>query len=187
MKNSSSQKLIFVIIAILVAAVTRLIPHLPNFTPVAAMALFGGVYLKDKKFAFIVPLVALFFSDILTVLLINYKYTTLSAFFTSYSALSVYISFTLVVVLGMFIQNNVKVGSVAIASLISSTLFFLITNFAVFAASPLIYSQDVSGLMACYSFALPFYGYGIIGDLFYSAILFGAFYFTQQRIPALVK
>ena len=155
---------------ILFAAVMRLVPHWPNFTPVAAIALFGGAHLGRRSLAFAIPLVALFISD-------------LFLGFHNFM-IPVYISFALVVLLGGLLRNNVKVHTVAGGALAGSTLFFLLTNFAVWLTTP-YYGPGFSGLMACYTAALPFFHTSILGDLFYSTVFFGGFYFVQQRYPVL--
>jgi len=164
----------FILIAVLifVAAFMRLIPHVPNFTPVAAIALFGGAYLSRKSFAFIVPFAALLLSD-LFLGFHNYMF-------------AVYFSFALTVVLGLLISKKLNVFTVLGGAIGSAVLFFIITNFAVWMLTPQ-YTKDFSGLLNCYTMALPFFNNGIVGDLFYSSILFGTFYFARIRFPQLAK
>lgn len=171
MKNSNTMYRFAVVTAmIFIAAAARLVPHWPNFTPVAAIALFGGAFFGRKIWAFIIPLAAMFLSD----LIIG---------FHDYMV-AVYAGFALTVMLGWMLQKNAGVLRIGAASLVSSVLFFVITNFAVWFGSP-FYTQDISGLMQCYTLAIPFFGYSVGGDLFYAAILFGAFAIAQNRIPSL--
>ncbi|MBN2172884.1 MAG: hypothetical protein JW731_02045 [Bacteroidales bacterium] len=171
MKNKLlNPRFIFIAGVILFGAIMRLIPHWPNFTPIAAMALFGGAYLGKKHLAFIIPLAAMLLSDIILGL--------------HQTIIAVYISFALVVGIGILMKDRVKVGSVLLASVSASLLFFIITNFAVWIGSPW-YSQDLAGLIACYTAGLPFLNSGIMGDLFYSTIFFGGFYLAQKRFPVL--
>ena len=153
---------------ILFAAIMRLVPHYPNFTPVAAIALFGGAHISKKWLSFMIPMAALFISDL---------FIGFHGFM-----LPVYISFILVVLLGNLLRNNVKVHTVAGASLAASTLFFLITNFAVWVSTP-YYPGGFAGLMASYTAGLPFYYSGLLGDLFYSTVFFGGYYLVQQNVP----
>lgn len=155
---------------ILFGALLRLVPHWPNFTPIAAMALFGGAYIKKKQLAFIIPLAALLLSDLF---LGFHKWM-----------IAVYISFALVVGIGMLLRNRVRTGSVLLATVSASLLFFLITNFAVWFGSP-FYPQTFAGLLESYTLAIPFLNNGILGDLFFSTLFFGGFYLVQQRYPAL--
>jgi len=154
---------------ILFGALLRLMPHWPNFTPIAAMALFGGTYIKKKHLAFLVPVAALLISD----------------FFLGFHQwmIAVYVSFALVVGIGMLLRNRVKVGSVLLATVSASLLFFIITNFAVWLGSP-FYPQNMAGLIESYTLAIPFLNNGILGDLFFSTVFFGGFYLVQQRYPA---
>ncbi len=154
---------------ILFAAIMRLIPHYPNFTPIAAIALFGGAHLGKKWLSFLIPVVALFISD----LIIGFHGFMIP----------VYASFILVVLMGNLLRNNVKVHTVAGASIAASTLFFIITNFVVWITTP-YYPANFSGLVACYTAAIPFFHTGLLGDLFYTTVFFGGFYLVQQYVPA---
>jgi len=171
---------IFIISVILAGALFRFIPHWPNFTPIAAMALFGGTYLGKKYLAFIVPFAAMVLSDLVLG-------------FHSYMA-AVYIAFGLTVMIGFILRGRTNVRNVLAASLTSSVLFYLITNFAAWLASP-IYPPTFTGLMESYIAGLAFFNNGayglsfflneVAGGLFYNALFFGAYYFARQRIPAL--
>jgi hypothetical protein len=155
---------------ILFAAVMRLLPHYPNFTPVAAIALFGGAHFSKRWLAFLVPLLALFVSDMIIG-------------FHSFM-LPVYLSFGLVVLLGGLLKGRIRPVTVIAGSLGASLLFFLITNFAVWIGSP-YYPQTFAGLLSCYGMAIPFYHSGMLGDLFYSGVFFGGYYLVELRYPVL--
>lgn len=163
---------IFIASALLIAIAGRLIPHAPNFTPIAAMALFGGATLNNKKLAFILPVIAMFISD----LIIGFHSTMWA----------VYLAFTLTVFIGTKLNGNIKPLSVITASIASSSLFFIVTNFAVWMGSS-FYPQNAAGLFECYVAAIPFFNNGLIGDLFYSGILFTVFALAGQRFPQLAK
>ncbi len=170
LKKIFTPRVIVVTGIILFAAVMRLVPHYPNFTPIAAIALFGGAHMGRKWLAFFIPFFALFISD----LIIGFHGFMIP----------VYISFALVVLLGNLMRNNIKKGTVIGGALASSLLFFILTNFAVWAGSP-FYPQTFSGLMQSYTMAIPFFHATVLGDLFYSGVFFGGFYLLQQRYPAL--
>lgn len=172
MKNLFSPRFITLALLILIAAVSRLIPHAPNFTPLAAIALFGGANFNSRWAAFLVPLSALFLSDLLIGLHSNMP--------------AVYISFILIALIGMFIRNQQNIGSVATGVISSSMIFFIITNFSVWVGNA-FYPQNFAGLMDCYIAAIPFYKNSLIGDLFYSTILFSGFYFARIKYPALAR
>ena len=163
-------RFIFISVAILMAALSRLVPHPFNFTPIAAIALMGGAFYTDKRLAFVIPFMAMLVSDII----LGFHSTIWST----------YLSFALIVGIGFTLRNNIKVHTIAIASLTSSVLFFILTNFAVWLGST-YYTQDMAGLLYCYDMALPFFGNTVAGDLFYSAVLFGAAYILNIQFPKL--
>lgn len=170
---------------ILVAALSRLVPHPPNFTPLGGMALFGGAMFSHWLPAIAVPLGAMVLSDIL-----------LGVFVYGYGVwhdtlLFVYASLLLIVFLGRLVRRRLSVASVAGATLAGSLLFFLITNFGVWLVScrsaNSIYPPTPQGLLACYIAALPFLGNTLAGDFFYSGILFGSWAVLQRRVAALAE
>jgi hypothetical protein len=161
-----------VTIMILAATFTRLIPHPPNFTAIGAMALFGGAYFGEKKFAFIVPILAMLLSD----LIIGFHN----------GMLSVYLSFVLIVGIGILLSQKIKLKNVVAASLLSSVIFFVLTNFQMWIQSPL-YAKNISGLIACYVAAIPFFHHTVLGDLFFVGILFGLFAILHAKFSQLSK
>ena len=166
-----SSKSAILILTIIALAVIRLLPHPPNFTPIAAMALFGGAYFSSRWMAFLVPLGAMFLSDAI----LGFHGATMIA---------VYCSFILVVALGLRLKKNISLASVPIMALVSAILFYLITNFAVWVGSP-IYTQDLSGLVLCYTAAIPFFHYSVLGNLVFTTILFGGFFLASLKLPIL--
>lgn len=164
---------LIIIAAITGAAVMRLLPHWPNFTPVAAMALFSGAYMSRKSFAFLIPLAAMLLSD----LIIGFHSTMIA----------VYAGMVATVLIGFWLSNRVKAGNVVLASITSTLAFFLITNFGSWMSGMMPYTKDFSGLMQAYIAGLPFMFNGLMGDLFYSAIFFGGFYLVSKKFPAAVN
>jgi len=156
---------------ILAAAALRIAPHPWNFTPVGAMALFSGAVVRDRRVAFLFPLLALFAGDI----------------FVGFHKLMpvVYASFLVNVAIGRFLQNNRTVARIGGATFVAALQFFLVTNFGVWAALPGSYPHTVAGLVACYAAGLPFFWNTLAGDALYSALLFGSFALAEQLIPAL--
>ena len=136
----------FIVGIIIVAILSRLIPHPPNFTPVTAVALFSIINFKNKYIAISIPIICLFVSDlILGISLIN---------------LFVYFSFILISGIGyLFGKINLK------SILLSSLIFFIVTNFGVWLIG---YPNTLEGFVACYIAAIPFFGWTVAGDLFYS-------------------
>jgi hypothetical protein len=161
-----------VTLMVFAAAFVRLLPHPPNFAPIAAMALFGGAYFNKKSFAFAIPLLAMFVTDAIIG-------------FYSY-AWMVYISFALIVLLGIVMLKKVSVKNVVLASVTASVSFFVITNFGVWMLGTL-YPKTPAGLMESYFAAIPFFQNSLIGDLFFSGVMFGVYELVKHKVPALQK
>jgi hypothetical protein len=164
----------FLVLSLMVfgAAFVRLIPHPPNFAPIAAMALFGGAYFNKKLFAFIIPLAAMFLTDAIIG-------------FYSYAWI-VYLSFALIVVLGIVMLKKVSIKNLIFASLTASISFFAITNFGVWALGTL-YPKTPAGLLESYIAAIPFFQNSLIGDLFFVGVMFGVYEIVKSKVPALAK
>lgn len=172
-KSIFTPKFMVVTGIIILAVVLRLIPHWPNFTPLIAMALFAGTYMKRKELAFAIPIGAMLISDIF----LGFHQTMIA----------VYAGIALVVLLGFYLRRNVKVHNVFLASLVGSVIFYLVTNFAVWASGMVGYPMTAGGLLQSYVAAIPFFRNALLGDLFYSAVFFGSFYFATLRFPALAR
>jgi len=155
---------------ILGAALTRLLPHPWNFTPIGAMALFSGATFRDRRLAFVVPLATLFLSDLVIGL--------------HFLMWAVYGSFALMVWLGTWLRARRRLWPIAATTLAGSVLFFVVTNFAVW-LSGMTYPKTAAGLVACYVAAIPYFGNTLAGDAFYVALLFGGFAFAERHVPAL--
>ena len=157
---------IIAVVLILFAAFSRLLPHPMNFAPIAAIALFAGVYL-NKKYAVIVPLTALVLSDIF---LGFYEYIYW-----------VYGTFIVIAFMGFWLRKRVegsgsmkKAGYIFGTTLASSVVFFLVTNFGVW-TSGMFYEMNLNGLAQCYAMAIPFFRNSLGGDLFYVTAMFGVY------------
>ncbi len=154
------------------AAVSRLIPHSPNFTPIGAMALFGGAHFHNKRAAFAVPLLAMLVSDFA----MGDGIHPLTLF--------VYVSFALIVGLGLLIRRRMSALRIGGATLAGSVLFFAITNFGVWLQVGL-YPRTLDGLAACYVAAIPFFRNTLAGDATYAVLLFGGFALAERLFPTL--
>ena len=166
---------------IVLAALSRLLPHPPNFSPVEALALFGGAYFANRAWAIVVPLIAMVLSDIALGLMFGGSYMSYVA---SLSFWSVYVCIALSTVMGFGLRG--KVGSVKVLgySLAGSILFFVVTNFFTWLGSTM-YPQTGAGLIAAYVAGIPFFKWTVLATLFYSALLFGGFALLRQQVPAL--
>jgi hypothetical protein len=164
-------RILALLVAMVGAALLRLVPHPPNFTPIGAMALFSGAYFSRKWLALAAPLGALLLSDFIL---------------GFYDGMIVqYAATALAVAIGWLAigrkRTLPRIGGGAIAS---AVLFFLLTNFGVWATSGM-YPHTVEGLGACYAAALPFFQNSLAGDFFWSAVLFGGFALAERSMPAL--
>lgn len=179
----------FVAIAtlILVAALSRLLPHPPNATAMGAMALFGGAYFSNRWASLFVPLATLFVSDLIlnNVLFAAFNKGQFVWFYDS--AIWTYASFTATIVLSWFLLRKIDAKNVFMASMASSILFYVVTNFAAWTSPFMPYSKDLSGLEMSYTAALPFFANSVAGDLFFCAVLFGGFEWAQRRFPTLAR
>lgn len=167
---------------ILLAALSRLLPHPPNFSPVEAMALFGGAYFANRAWALLVPLVAMLLSDIALGLSMGGEYWSYVA--TSLSFWSVYLCIALSTVLGFGLRGKVGGANVLGYSLVGSILFFVVTNGVTWFGSTM-YPQTGAGLVAAYVAGIPFFKWTVLGTLFYSALLFGGFALLRRQAPSL--
>jgi len=167
-----SNKFFFLTGLILLAAVSRFLPHPLNFTPLTGMALFAAVYFDEKKLAFAVPVFAMFLSDLFLGLHRN--------------MITVYLSFLLIVGIGFLLQNRKSLLTVAAASVVSSVVFFVLTNFGVWALGTM-YPKNLVGLIACYIAAIPFFQNTLLGDLVYTGVLFGIYEVVKVKVPKLVE
>jgi hypothetical protein len=164
---------------ILAAAAFRLIPHPPNFAPIAAMALFGGACFAHRRAAFAVPLAAMLLSD----LAIGLVSGNLSLGVHRLLPV-VYGSFALITCLGLWLRQRRKFVPIAGATFAGSVLFFTLSNFGVWILGS-AYPKTWDGLVACYVAAIPFFHNTFLGDAIYAAALFGGLALVEKGFPAL--
>jgi hypothetical protein len=175
MKDILTPRFFVLSLLVIAAASTRalpyLIPHIWNFTAVGALAIFAGALFSNKRLAFIMPLAAMAISDL---------------FIGNGFSLLVYLGFTAMVACGFLLREKVNVTNVVLASLISASVFYLITNFAFFYPISL-YPHNISGVLTSYAAGLPFFRNMLVGNLVFSAVLFSSFYLLAKKYPALAK
>jgi hypothetical protein len=155
---------------VLTAAFARLIPHPTNFTPIGALALFGGASFTNKRTAFLVPLGAMLLSD----LVLGFSFITPV----------VYTAFVLIACLGLWLRQRKTGSRVGLAAIAGSLLFFVLTNFGVWAIGT-FYPKTWMGLADCYLAAIPFFRNTLLGNLIYSALLFGGLALAEKHFPRL--
>ena len=157
---------------ILLAALSRLVPHPMNVAPITALALFGGVYL-DKKHTFIVPLGAMLIADY---------------FLGFYDGIAwVYAGFILTGFIGLWLRSHRGVMQTVGATLAGSATFFILSNFGTWLSGLVGYPKTFAGLVECYVAAIPFLRNSVAGDLVYVAALFGVYELAMRFVPALER
>jgi hypothetical protein len=169
-KESLVIRTIVILAMIALAAVLRILPHPWNFTPVGAMALFAGAVIKDRRVAFLFPLVALFVGDI----------------FVGFHKLMplVYASFLIDVALGYAIRRHRTLARIGGITILGAVQFFLVTNFGVWAFLD-GFPRTAAGLIACYVAGLPLLLNTLAGDAFYATLFFGGFALAERAFPIL--
>ena len=161
---------------VLVAALARVVPHPPNFTPVGALALFAGATFVSRLRALILPLAAMLISDGVLWALHGWELGAMT--------LVIYSSIAAISGLGRRMNAGRSVTALLGTSFLAALAFFLITNFAVWLGSG-NYPLTGAGLVACFVAALPFFGNTLAAQLFFGALLFGGFELLQRRFAVL--
>lgn len=167
------------VVLTLAAAASRLIPHPLNFAPIGAVALFGGATFTRKRAAFVVPLTAMFLSDLAIGILSGQMSLGLHPLIPV-----VYGAFLMIVCLGLLLRRRRRPVPIAVTTLAGSILFFVVTNLGVWAIEP-TYAKSWAGLVACYTAALPFFGNTLLGDATYATVLFGGMALLERGFPVL--
>jgi hypothetical protein len=160
-RHALIEGLVFVVLVGLCVAM-RLVDHAANFAPVAAAALFGGFWFSRKALALALPVAAMAASD---AIIGTHEVGVMVA---------VYAAFTFPVVWRSVLRRRLSAGRIGLCAVSGSAVFYLSTNLAVWAFSPL-YERTLAGLGQCYLVALPFARNTLAGDLFWSAAFFGAY------------
>lgn len=178
----SNKKLIWsLIVIVVVAAIYRVIPDRPmGFAPQLAIALFSGAMIKDRKLAFLFPIVSMLLSDLLYEGLFAAGWAPYGGF---YGGMWInYLLFASVTVFGMLIKK-INVKNVVAISLAGPTYFFLVSNFLTWAGVGdwIEYAKTWEGLMACYAAGVPFYKGSLIATLGFSALFFGTWYLVGKK------
>lgn len=170
MTHLISPRIILLTLLVFLLVATRFLPFPPNFSPLAAMALFGGAYFMDKRIAFALPLLALLASD----MLLGFHSTMIF----------VYLGFAAIVGIGMKLFKRVNPARVIGGALGGSILFFMVTNLGVWLLSGM-YPLSFEGLIAAYTAAIPFFHYTVASTLLFSVVFFGLFELAKRYYPAL--
>ncbi len=168
-RQSLSFQILLALVVIFLAGALRFAPHPPNLAPIGAIALFSGAIIRDRRIAFVFPLLAFFARD----LFIGYHKLTLI----------VCASFLFNVAIGLWLRDRRSVSRISLATLAGAIQFFLVTNFGVWLLLD-TYAKTSAGLVACYIAGLPFFWNTLAGDALYSALLFGGYALAERVFPA---
>lgn len=168
---------------IIIIALSRLIPNMPNFSPMAAIALFCGAHFDKFWKGIAVTLFATLISDIV---LNNTIYASMNTGFTVFydGFIWQYLAYAAIAFLGSKIFTSINKTKVLGGSLATTLVFFTISNFGAWISLP-FYSKDIAGLLSAYTAGIPFIKNTLISDLLYSSILFGGYYLLQNRFASL--
>lgn len=187
-------RFLVLLLFIVVAGVLRItaageITPFSNFSPVGAMALFGGAYFADKWKSYVFPLLTLFLGDVIMSQTIYKAYAT-GILYEGW--IWTYLGFAAMVLTGQLIIKRVRITNVVAASVIAAIVFWLLADFGTWTTAHNIdmttglpFTKDAQGLVKCYIQGLPLVKNTILSNLVFSAIFFGLFEWMQNKIPAL--
>lgn len=178
MKNRQVQISLGIAAVVILAAIARISESIPNFAAIGALALFSGAVIRDRRWALILPLGAVFLSDVFFEVTGNKG----DGFYPG--MIYNYIAYALAVLIGFGLRSGVSIVKVGGLSLAGSVVFFLVSNFGVWASGSLGYAYTFSGLMLSYEMALPFFRNTVLSDLIFSGVFFGAYYLVTRRQTA---
>lgn len=167
MNISSRIKIISVLALIVFGVASRFLPHIWNFTPLTAIALFASAYLGLRYSVFVLVGIMLI-SDIFL------------GFYQWQTMIAVYSSFAVAGIVGVFIDKK-KINNILVGSIGSSLVFFFVTNWSVWMFGTM-YERSLSGLVQSYMMAIPFFRNSLAGDLFYTGLLFGAVFVANAYL-----
>jgi hypothetical protein len=185
MKNTTKYKGILLVIAmIFIAAFSRLIPHLPNFTAVGAMALFGSAYFSKKYLAILAPIIALWISDLAINNIVYAEYNEGFVWFQSYQ-LYTFLPIILITILGFVLFKKVSPAKVLTGSIASSLIFFAVSNFGTWLSPFSLFTKDATGLLNTYVAGLPFLRNDFVATVLFSTVLFSSYYLLTKTFPKL--
>ena len=185
MKSLQNKKgILLILVMILLAALSRLIPHPSNFTAIGAMTLFGSAYYSKKYFAFLAPLIAMWLSDLAINNVIYAEYYENFVWFQSFQLYS-FLSITLIAILGFVLFKKVSIKNIAIGTLLAPTLFFIVSNFGSWMSPMALFPKTFDGLIQTYAAGIPFYRNNIMGTMVFSIVMFGVYYLITQKFSKL--
>lgn len=159
-------------LVILIAVLTRFLPHVPNFSPVFAALMFGGAHLKRRDSIWY-PVALLAASDVVLTTQIYQMRLGWEQSFT-------WLGFVVIALIGYWLRKRESVGRIGFAALAGPTAFFVIGNFGVWLGGPM-YPATSGGLVTCYAAALPFYRDSLLSSIVYTALVFGGYELYRRK------
>lgn len=184
MNNSPNKSILIAILLVILGAVSRLIINIPNVSILESLALFGGAYFALKRFAFLIPLAAMFASDFIinnTIARQWFPQHEGLVFFSDYMIWNV-VAIILVVLFGKVLLKKISTARVAGGVLGATLIFWGVSNIGAFLSMP-IYPRSIAGLITCFEVAIPFLKYSLAGNAFFALVLFGSYEFLSARFP----
>ncbi|MBK8054058.1 MAG: hypothetical protein IPK35_12510 [Saprospiraceae bacterium] len=178
----TNNKMIVVVLLMIIGAFSRLIPHVPNFTPTEGITIFGVAFLGRKYLSIILPCVLIYLTDFVinnTVARSFFTEVEGTVWFSNYMIFNV-ISLVLVVFTTSIILKKINIVSVALAAILASVIFYVITNFGALFSPASLYTKDFSGLMQSYLAGLPFFRTSLFSNLMFTTIIFGSYYIINS-------
>jgi len=177
--KSNKNLIISFILLVVVASLYRVIPRPVNFAPHIAMALFGGAVIRNKIWAFALPVFSLFLSDVLYEILYSYGLSDRQGFYSG--ILVTYLLIASITIIGFWIKR-INLQNLALPVLAAPTWFFMVSNFGVWlGGGGLNRPKTWEGLIACYGDAIPFYGNSVLACAVFSTILFGGYVLLKKK------
>lgn len=174
MRRQSEQVVVFILLVAATVGLRLYFQEIPNFAPVAAVALFAGFFFRSRWLAILAPVSVMAISDLFV------------GRYDPWLMVTVYGFLTLPVLMGGPLRRHLagrgaisSTISLATCGLASSLLFFTATNFMTWVVTPW-YSRSLAGLAECYVNAIPFFRYTLAGDLFFAGVLFGSYALARQ-------
>jgi hypothetical protein len=173
----------FILVVIVLAAFSRILPHPSNFSPLAAISLVGGLFFSQKYWAIIIPILSVWISDLfINNVIYSQYYPDFTWFYEGFYWQ--YGSYILIGLMGLFFKQNLSFFKLFGMTLSGSILFFIISNFGCFMSTE-VYTKDLSGLMFCYAAGIPFFSATVLGDVFYTFSLSLIIVYAGKRISFL--
>lgn len=182
-KNKIQLRFSIISVIIIIAAMSRIIPHPANFAPIGAIALFGSANYSKRYWMYFIPIFSMWLSDLVLNNIVYGQYFDHFVWFYS-GSLFTYAALAIIVLMGRLSLKNIKFKNLLFSTIGASIIFFILSNFGVWVSSGL-YSHTLLGLQTCYIAGIPFFNNTLIGDFVYTGLLFGVFELLKYRFPIL--